>query len=372
MFAFTSWSYVHHIRPGKEVLYIDADRHVPVHETLTSSWEGRAFEIDFADYVEVEPGQWAPLSIRIESKDYFTCEYRFQLVAGKHWMLKEVVSWFKPEEKSRGVIEDVRIDGDRAQLDDALRQVQATRTLFARRRGARTFGSTWPPCRSSWAEPMRLGPYEVRVTMQDDRTGRRVRVDGRSKRVRHGPRLLPRREGPAPLRPVHHAQGAGRGAAGLGRDPGLERLAGRCGRSSCRRVMPPPRGRPIAVVPLRWGEPIAVNIPDAQQGSLPGYGEKEPRKALTRAFQVRAERNGDGTAKVTLDVVSIDGMHEFYLDLAAALLGPSGEVVGSGGLSTDLRVESKPVEQRFEIALGKTPRGRRSRRSSRSASPPAR
>ena len=62
-----------------------------------------------------------PRLIRIESKDYFTCEYRFQLVGGKHWMLKEVVSWFKPEEKSRGVIEDVRIDGGREQLDDALR-----------------------------------------------------------------------------------------------------------------------------------------------------------------------------------------------------------------------------------------------------------
>ena len=35
---------------------------------LASSWEGRAFEIDFADYIEIEPGQWAPLSIRIESK----------------------------------------------------------------------------------------------------------------------------------------------------------------------------------------------------------------------------------------------------------------------------------------------------------------
>src|SRR4051794_29458789 len=105
MLAFTSWSYVHHIRPGKEVITIDADRHVPVHETLTSSWDGKVFEIDFADYIEVETGQWAPLSIRVESKDYFTCEYRFQVVGGKHWLLKEVVSWFKLGEKSRGVIE---------------------------------------------------------------------------------------------------------------------------------------------------------------------------------------------------------------------------------------------------------------------------
>lgn len=101
MFAFTSWSYVHHTRPSKEVIYIDVDRKMPVHETLTSLGDGKVFEIDFSDYIEVEPGQWAPRSIRIESKDYFTCEYQFQLVAGVHWMLQEVVSWFKPEEKSR-------------------------------------------------------------------------------------------------------------------------------------------------------------------------------------------------------------------------------------------------------------------------------
>ena len=51
MFAFTSWSYVHDIRPSKEVITIDADRKVPVHETLTSSWDGKVFEIDFSDYV---------------------------------------------------------------------------------------------------------------------------------------------------------------------------------------------------------------------------------------------------------------------------------------------------------------------------------
>jgi hypothetical protein len=130
MLAFTSWSYVHHTNLTKEVIYIDVDRKVPVHETLTSSGDGKVFEIDFSDCLQVEPGQWAPPLIRIESKDYFTCEYRFQLIAGRHWMLQEVVSWFKPEEKSRGVIEDVRIDGGTEQLDDALRQVQSARALF--------------------------------------------------------------------------------------------------------------------------------------------------------------------------------------------------------------------------------------------------
>ena len=50
-------------------------------------------------------------------------------------------------------------------------------------------------------------------------------------------------------------------------------------------------------------------------------------------------------------------MHEFYLDLAAALLDPAGEVLASGELSDRLRVESKPWRQRFEIPMGKVREG---------------
>ncbi len=167
MFAFTSWSYLHDIVPSKEVITIDAERKVPLHETLTSNWQDKNFDIDFADYVEVEPGHWAPLSIQIESKDYFTCQYRFQIVAGKHWMLKEVVSWFKPEEKSRGVIEDVRIDGDRTPLDEALRQVQATRQLFDGVENQPQLEVKVATVPFVLGQPMQLGPYEVRVAMHD-------------------------------------------------------------------------------------------------------------------------------------------------------------------------------------------------------------
>jgi hypothetical protein len=104
---------------------------------------------------------------------------------------------------------------------------------------------------------------------------------------------------------------------------------------------------------LRWGEPIAVNIADAQPDGMPRAGEKEPGLALTRAYQIIAERNGDGSAKLTVNVVSIDGVHEFYLDLAGALLGRSGELIAAGGVSTSLRVESHPVDQRYEIQLGR-------------------
>ena len=48
MLAFTSWSYMHHLIPVKEVITIDPERNVPVHETLTSTWQQKVFEIDFA------------------------------------------------------------------------------------------------------------------------------------------------------------------------------------------------------------------------------------------------------------------------------------------------------------------------------------
>ena len=232
-----------------------------------------------------------------------------------------MVSWFKPEEKSRGVIEDVRIDGDREQLDDALRQVQATRTLFG--------GAGEPELRVNVAtvpfvlgRAMRLGPYEVRVTMQDERS---VAVTA-STSDRNASGTVPvcflDEKGRllfAPSITLTEQGGTRRGSVTV---RGSRAWQERAVASSCPRVMRPPCGSRSRVVPLRWGEPIAVNIPDAQQGSMPGAGETEPRKALTRAFQVRADRNGDGTAKLALDIVSIDGMHEFYLDLAAALLGP--------------------------------------------------
>lgn len=355
MFAFTSWSYLHDILPGKEVITIDAERKVPVHETLTSTWQGKIFEIDFADHVEVEPGQWAPLSIRIESKDCFTCHYQFQIVAGKHWMLKEVVSWFKPEEKSRGVIENVRIDGGRTPLDDALRQVQASRTLFA--------GAGEPELRGNVAtvpfelgRPMRLGPYEIQVAMQDRGS---VGVSA-STADRRAPGTVPvgfldekgrlffapsitltdkggTRRGSATVRGSHRWQEV-RSVVGPASDPAAKR-------------------QPLRVVPLRWGETAAVNIPGAQQSGMPSRGDKGPRKALTRAYELRADRNSDGTAKLTLDLVSIDGPHEFYLDVAGALLGSSGELLACGGLSTSLRVEYRPVEQRYEIPLGKIREG---------------
>ena len=268
MLAFTSWSYMHHLRPIKEVIYIDRERNVPIHETLTSDWQQKVFEIDFADYVEVEPGQWAPRSIRIEAKDSFTCEYQFQLVAGKHWMLKEVVSWFKPEDKSRGVVEDVQIDGSRELLDDALRQVRAARTLFG---GAGEIDRKVDVAAVPFVLGRAIACRALRNPRDDARRayGQCLGFDERSVRGRHCPVVLPGREAQAAVRADDHAR-ASRMACGGAR----WRFAARpCGGTSDAMAVPTNDANtarlPVNVVPFRWGETISVNIPDAGQAEVP-------------------------------------------------------------------------------------------------------
>jgi beta-lactamase regulating signal transducer with metallopeptidase domain len=351
MLAFTSWSYVHHIAPSKEIIYIDQARNVPIHETLVSSRDNRTFEIDFGDYVQAEPGHWAPRSIRIEAKDYFTCEYQFQLVAGTHWMLDHVISWFKPEEKSRGVIEDVRVDKSQEKLDEALRQVETTRTHFraARPADSRVDVRTVP---FVLGRATQSGPYEIRVSMDDSRT---VVVSASTNDAAAADAVplcfLDAKNRLIFAAPITLADkdGVRRGSASF--------RASRAWRTVRSMSVPivdaSARRLPVSVVPFRWGESLAVNIPDANEGEIAGTGNKQPRNALTRAWQARVDRAGDGTAKLTLDLVSIDGPREFHLDIAAALLGESGVLVSCGHLSTSLRVVSEPVEQRFEIPLGK-------------------
>ncbi len=355
MLAFTSWSYVHHVFPVKEVLYIDPERNVPVHETLTSFRDPKIVEIDFADYVEVEPGQWAPRSIRIESKNYFTCEYQFQLVAGKHWMLKEVVSWFNPEVKSRGVVEDVRIDGSRELLDDSLRQVKAARTLFG---GAgepeQRVGVVAVPF--ALGRSTRIGSYEVRVTMQDEHS---VAISV-STNDPTAPGTVPCCFLDEKHRPLFAP------SITLLEQPGVRRgsvtIHGSRAWRAVRSIAVPLRDAtaaplPMTVVPFRWGEPMAVNVPAAVEVERPTRHGNESRDARTRAFRVLGAQAANGTVKVTLDVASIDGPHEFYLDLAVVLLGETGELISSGHCSTSLRVEYQAVERSFDIEMGKIREG---------------
>jgi hypothetical protein len=351
MLAFTSWSFVHDITPGSEVIYIDPARVVPVHETLVSARDQRTFEIDFGDYAEVEPSQWAPRSIRIESKDYFACAYRFQLVGERHWMLEEVVSWFKPDDRSRGVVEDVRIDAGQARVDETKRQLEAARALFggAGEPDRRIEVATVP---FTLGRAISCGPYEVRVALGDDRN---ILVSAATNDPA-APDAVPLCFLDDKQRLIFAATVKLRANDGARR--GTASLRGARPWRTVRSIAMPARtadSLPVGVhvVPVRWGETIAVNIPDATPDDQVRIGSKPPQVPLTRAWQMRLDRTDQGTAKLTLDLVSVDGPREFVLEVAGALLGESGALIACGQLSTSLRVVSEPVERRFEVDLGK-------------------
>ncbi len=202
---------------------------------------------------------------------------------------------------------------------------------------------------------MFLGPYEIRVAMQE-RWMVSVTVSTRE-RTASGSFPVAFLDGKgrllfAPTITLRDQDGIRRGSAtvrGSYRWQEVKSVAGPASNAAVQR-------QDMRVVPLRWGEPVAVNIVDSSKDDRSSVGAKEPQKSPTRAFQLKADRNNDGTAKLTVDIVSIDGPHEFYLDVAGAILGRSGAVLASGHVSTDLRVEYRPVERRIEIPLGQLDR----------------
>jgi|GEM_PF-4053209 len=356
MLAFSSWSYMHHIRPSREVIFIDPVRKVPLHETLTSASNG-AFEIDFGDYVELTPGEWAPRSIRVENRGHFTCEYRFQVVAGTHWMLDEVVSWFDPKDKSRGVVQAVEVNGQAGLLKEALNQVKAARTLFdgdGEPRG-RVALNTTP---FALGHLMDVGPYAVRVTTPDPR---QVAIDVSTRD--------PNASGTIPLGFLNE-QGQLLFAPSISLEPKAEGLrrgsltlqASRPWRAVRSLVVPGDKtlkeqpAVEVDVVPFQWDRSMVVNIPDCLEPNQPSTSFRErPRNGLTRAYHARVDRTKEGESRLTLDLVSIDGTHAFELDLTAALLGAGGELLATGQHSSELRVDSEPIQKAFTIPLGPVP-----------------
>ncbi|WP_010588085.1 M56 family metallopeptidase [Schlesneria paludicola] len=354
MFGFTSWSYVHHIYPESEVLYVDPARNQILHETLIG--RDRTFEIDFGDYVEVASGQFAPLSIRIESPAYFTCEYRFQIVGQTHWMLDHVASWFDPNDKSRGIVKEIEINGGHMLLDNARRQVANTRQLF-QGEGESQDHVNLAQIPFVLGSVMQVGSYKVQVTSSDAQS---VVIDAKATdaaapdsvpicffdadgRLLFAPTLtLEEQNG------VKQGQSKIRGSEVWNRVRFVASPALRSGENT----------NPVSVIPFHWNEPIAVNV--AAPRSVPSGLPRDARPTIeikTRSFRMEVVRDSEGRAKAKLNVVSLDGPQEFWFDIALALISESGDLLSTGHLATALRVEFKPVENQFEVELGSIPAG---------------
>src|SRR5262249_42071877 len=85
-------------------------------------------------------------------------------------------------------------------------------------------------------------------------------------------------------------------------------------------------GLDAVAVPFRWNEPISINVLDSKtmrQGHEEG-DEHLTTRSRTRAVRIQVDRRDDGSSRAKVDVVSTDGLREFYLDLPLALVGPDG------------------------------------------------
>jgi len=333
MLAFTSWSYVQHIRPAYELIYIDSETHLPIHETLVNGKRDRTYEIDFSDYVEVEPGNWAPRSIDIEAKGYFNAEYRFQIVSGKHWILKEITSWFDPAVKSRGVLENLRLNQPSDLHAAAMQQVESSRQLFggAPARQKLTV-KTFPIV---FGQRTKVGPYRVMLTL----TGpwmTSAKVEAQDESVAGDFPMVLLDENGRPLFATNvtlHADGDVRhGEAKLGNSKVLGDV-----RSLLIPNLPHTSDseRAIDVIPCRWDEPIDVNIAGPDDD--------------TRAYKIRLTTNDEGVSQAKVSVASQAGPAEFLLDLSVVLFDESGQIVSAGRKNGSLRVEHGLVETAYTV-----------------------
>lgn len=350
MLGFSSWSFVHHIYPKRQTLYVDPVRNVPMHETLLSTYQDKVFEIDYGDYVEVEPGQWAPRSIRVESPGYFHCDYQFQLIGGTHWLLAEVTSWFDAQDKSRGVVEDVQVNGNRELLDETLEQVSAAQNLFGNV-GEATQAVDVATLTFRLGEDIQAGPYKLHFTVSDRRSVVVSVEADQANRALNVPLCVldeQRRVLFAPSIPLAEVDGKRRGTLEMRGSTIWDKARF----LAVPLITPATKAMPVSVVSLEWDKPIRLNVPDAEKGTTrEDEGETNPREGRTRAVQLQIRRSTQNEAKAELKVVSIDGPQDFWLDLSVAMLSESGELLATGHVSTNLRVEYQPVEQQFELNL---------------------
>ncbi len=275
-------------------------------------------------------------------------------------MLKEVTSWFDPAKQSRGVVEDVQINAGRGVLDEARAQVEAARKLFGGE-GAprdRVLMLTAP---FRLGEGIDAGPYQLRFKLPEQRI---VALDVSTSDL-NAPAQVPvcvfDAEGRLLFAPTVALAEEG------GKRQGRVELRGSQVWNTARFISFPGRppagdavpGVDAAAVPFRWNEPMSINAWDSNEGKLHrDEGEEQPRAARTCAFRVQVNRRDDGSARAKLDVVSIDGPREFYLDLSLALVSSEQELLAAGNVATSLRVESSAVERQYEIELGTVPPGK--------------
>jgi hypothetical protein len=352
MMGFSSWSYVHHLYPEYEVVYIDKARLVPVHETLVTSGGERRFEIDFGDYAEAAgaDGQLAPQTVEIAAADYFTCRYEFQLVDGRHWLLKTAESWFDPAEKARGIVADVQIDEPSELAEEAKQQVAAYGDVFepptdAADAPAATRAVHTLPFRLG--QPVAIGPARVVFTLaanehlmlectaSSDADGRAAGEAVRVVLLDDADRVL-------------HAIAAEFVADGA-KLKATTSLGWSWSLGSAARVVIEGLGD-VASLPGAEERQLRIVRPNdaAAPGAVQGIADASDK---TQLVDVAVNRRGDGSSAVVVRFASQDEWNEFELTASIAAFDDAGKLLAAVSKVDRLRVEQEIVEDAWEIDL---------------------
>lgn len=350
MLGFSSWSYIHHLYPAYEVIYIDKERLVPLHETLVTDRDDRRFEIDFDDYrwVGARDEQCVPLQIKISAANYFTSRYEFQLVDGRHWLLQTVESWFDPAEKSRGVVTNVKLNDSSPLAEEAERQIAAYREVFE----TPAAGNEGEPATITvetlpfeLGRPLQIGPAAVVFTLGEKsrllarctapagavEAGQSVNVlllDDKDALLQAGcARFVGEKDGlraEASFGRSYALRDATRFAiVGLGDTAGVFRA----------------EQRPLRVFPV---------VPGAEPQRVRGIAD---RSGKTQVLDAALQPSNDGQTKVAVHVISSDGPQEFQFDVSAAVFDKTGRLMAATSKQGFLKVETDTREDTWELEL---------------------
>ncbi|MBX7164869.1 MAG: hypothetical protein K1X74_00850 [Pirellulales bacterium] len=348
MLGFSSRCYLHDLRPAYEVLYIDKQRLVPLHETLVCDRDDRRFEIDFAGYTPVagEAGSLVPLGIDVESKDYFACHYDFQLVAGRQWLLKTVAASFSSGEQVRGTVNVARIDGKSTLADDVERQVQAYREVFeADARGDNTVTQTVNTLTFRLGRQMTIGPASAAFTL-DAQRNLILRCKAERKGVTAGQTvrvlLLD-----ADDRLLQAAQGVFAdendqftAVASFGRSRALSAVA---------RFVIDGLGD-TSQLPDAELRRLAACRPVVGAGAVPLRAVADA-SGETRLVDVALQTERDGGLVAAVHFASRDRMNEFVFETSVAVFDPAGRLLSAGAKSDKVKVVDYLVDATWGVAL---------------------
>ncbi len=282
-----------------------------------------------------------PMAIRIESAGYFTCELQFQLVNDRHWMLKDVTSWFDVANKSCGVVCDVQVDQASELWNQTKVQLDTTQSLFSQKdvvvepsKESQATISTTPQTFGKWVTADRVkemltlpstSKMELKLQSADnlESTTLPVMLLDKSSRTLSSGGVQLQQDGSL-------WKGSMKVSAMNATDVASIAIATQQGQVK----------QQIDVVALVPNKAQAVNMPDSANGK-------------TCVARIELSRGDSENPIIRLRVVSINGPQEFPVTTNVELFDEQSKIVVCGEQSQSIRVDGGPSvnDLTFEIGM---------------------